>query len=167
MDLSSAPQSDPENLRKAMRHWVAGVTVVTCAFKDARYGMTASSFTSISLTPPMILVSIEKNTHTHGLIQSAGYFGVTLLAEDQKALSERFAGRLDPEMDRFKDVETFSLVSPAPLLVDGLAWFDCRVVHTAPAGTSTVFLAEVMAAKSRDAGEPLVYTDRAYYKLQK
>jgi flavin reductase (DIM6/NTAB) family NADH-FMN oxidoreductase RutF len=167
MDLAHAPLAEPESLRKAMRHWAAGVTVVTSADQNFRYGMTVSSFTSISLVPPMILVSIEMNTHTYGLIAATGIFGVTLLAEGQQALSERFAGRLNPDLDRFQGLETFELVSPAPLLADGLAWFDCRVVHAAPAGTSTVFLAEVLAARSRDNGQPLVYTDRAYYKLQK
>jgi flavin reductase (DIM6/NTAB) family NADH-FMN oxidoreductase RutF len=166
MDSSSFPIADPESLRSAMRLWVAGVTVVTSAFNGEQHGMTVSSFTSISATPPMILVSLERGARTHALTVLSGFFGVTLLAAQQEWLSDRFAGRTGLESDRFSGLETFNLISGSPLLPGGLAYFDCRVVNTLQAGTSTVFLAEVMAAKSAEDGDPLVYTNRIYRRLQ-
>jgi flavin reductase (DIM6/NTAB) family NADH-FMN oxidoreductase RutF len=165
MQPETFPQADPESLRLAMRHWVAGVTVVCSAFGDYQHGMTVSSFTSISLIPPMILVSLERGTRTYGLIMQSGVFGVTILRYEQQELSERFAGRIGPEEDRLLGVETFHLVSPAPLIAGGLAVFDCRVVNSFEAGTSTVFLAEVLAAQSSDEDDPLVYSNRSYYRL--
>jgi flavin reductase (DIM6/NTAB) family NADH-FMN oxidoreductase RutF len=166
MDSIPFPQADPETLRSAMRSWVAGVTVVTSAYQGEQHGMTVSSFTSISATPPMILVSLERGARTHALIQQSGFFGITLLTTQQEALSDRFAGRTGLESDRFSGLETFHLVSESPLLPGGLAHLDCRVVNSFQAGTSTVFLAEVMAAQSAESGEPLVYTNRTYRRLQ-
>jgi flavin reductase (DIM6/NTAB) family NADH-FMN oxidoreductase RutF len=165
MDFSQTSQADPESLRRAMRRWVAGVTVVSSTFNGELHGMTVSSFTSISATPPMILVSLERGSRTHAVVSQSGFFGVTLLASGQDALSDRFAGRTGLESDRFSGLETFSLVSDSPLIPGALAYFDCRVVEAVDAGTSTVFLAEVMAAQSIDDGEPLVYTDRTYRRL--
>jgi flavin reductase (DIM6/NTAB) family NADH-FMN oxidoreductase RutF len=159
--------ADPESLRRAMRHWVAGVTVVTTSFGGLRHGMTVSSFTSISLIPPMILVSLERGARTYGLILQAGYFGVSILRLEQQLISEIFAGRVGDEENRFEGLETFNLVSPAPLIMGALAYFDCRVVNTFEAGTSTVFLAEVVAAASAESGEPLVYTNRTYHRLHR
>ncbi len=167
MDPVPTPVADPESLRRAMHEWVAGVTIVTSAHQGIRHGMTVSSFTSISLIPPMILVSLERGARTQQLIALSGIFGVTLLRVEQQALSERFAGRIGLESDRFAGLETFHLVSPAPLIRGGLAYFDCRVVNAVDAGTSTVYLAEVMAARDMNDGEPLVYTNRSYHTLQK
>jgi flavin reductase (DIM6/NTAB) family NADH-FMN oxidoreductase RutF len=165
MDFSQQPYADTESLRRAMRCWTAGVTVVSSTYNGELHGMTVSSFTSISATPPMILISLERGSRTHAVVSQARVFGVTLLAAGQEALSDRFAGRTGLESDRFSGLETFSLVSGAPLIPGALAYFDCRVVNTVDAGTSTVFLAEVMAAQSREDGEPLVYTDRTYRRL--
>lgn len=140
--------------------------MVTSALGAVRHGMTVSSFTSISLIPPMILVSLERGARTHGLILETGFFGVSILPLEQELISERFAGRIGPEDSRFEGLETFNLISPAPFISGGLAFFDCRVVGTFEAGTSTVFLAEVAAAASTESGDPLVYTNRTYHRLQ-
>jgi flavin reductase (DIM6/NTAB) family NADH-FMN oxidoreductase RutF len=165
--LTSFPQADPESLRRAMRHWVAGVTVVTSTYQGAAHGMTVSSFTSISLVPPMILISLERGSRTHALVSASGYFGVTILGAGQIDISERFAGRQDHDVNRFEGLEVETLVSGSPLIRGGLAWFDCRVTAVQEAGTSTVFLAEVMAARSPDGDDPLVYSNRTYFKLHK
>jgi flavin reductase (DIM6/NTAB) family NADH-FMN oxidoreductase RutF len=161
------PLADPTSFRYAMRQWVAGVTVVTSVFQGVRHGMTVSSFTSISLVPPMILVSLERGTRTHGLISRSGIFAVTILDVSQERLSERFAGRLGDDEDRMAGVEVETLLSGAPLLRGGIAYFDCRVVASQEAGGSTVFFAEVLAAKGFAGGDPLLYYDRTYSSLQK
>jgi flavin reductase (DIM6/NTAB) family NADH-FMN oxidoreductase RutF len=158
--------ADPESMRRAMRQWVAGVTVVTSRLGDVQHGMTVSSFTSISLTPPMILVSLERGSRTHALVSASHIFGVTILSSHQKQLSEQFAGRTGLEEERFTGVDTFTLLSPAPLLAGGLAFLDCRVVNTVEAGTSTVFFAEVMAAQSVSQFNPLAYSNRDYFALE-
>ena len=167
MPIDAVHHADPESLRLAMRHWVAGVTVVTSFFEGIQHGMTVSSFTSISLIPPMILVSLAQGTRTHWLIMNSKVFAVTILDADQVWISNRFAGRTDQEDDRFEGVETETLVSGSPFIRGGLAYFDCRVVNHVEAGTSTVFFAEVITARSRYPGDPLAYANQTYFTLQK
>lgn len=160
------PVADPQSLRLAMRHWVAGVTVVTSVHQGVVHGMTVSSFTSISLIPPMILVSMDRASRTRALVSASGFFAVTILAREHEMLSERFAGRLGLDGERLEGLELETLVSGAPFIRGGLAYFDCRVASTQEAGTSTVFFGEVMAARSLPDGDPLVYSNRTYYRLQ-
>ncbi len=154
-----------EEVRRALRQWATGVTVVSAQFQGRKHGMTVSSFTSLSLEPPLVLVSLEQSTHTHQLVQQAGHFGVTILGQSQRQISERFAGRLTESGDRFQGLETFTLVSGAPLLVQGLTWFDCRVVATYPAGTHTVFIGEVLAVRDEAKEPPLIYYNRDYREI--
>jgi flavin reductase (DIM6/NTAB) family NADH-FMN oxidoreductase RutF len=167
MSTLSERLADPESVKSAMRHWVAGVTIVTSFHEGIQHGMTVSSFTSISLVPPMILVSMANDTRTHWLVSISGVFGVTILETNQSDISERFAGRKGDEENRFAGIETETLISGAPFIRGGLAYIDCRVVNRVAAGTSTVFLGEILEARSRQDGVPLVYSNRTYFKLQK
>ena len=156
---------DAEQLRQSMRAWVSGVTIVTATHAGERHGMTVSSFTSVALEPPLIIISLQTASRTHYLVSQAKVFAVTILAEDQQELSERFAGRLGDAEDRVADLETETLVTGAPFIKGGLAYLDCRVTQSIPLGTNTLFLAEVVAARGNGAGQPLVYHDRKYQKL--
>ena len=158
---------DSETLRRAMRAWTTGVTVVTATHAGQRYGMTVNSFTSISLEPPLISVTLMQLTHTHELVEKSGEFAITILAADQGYLSDRFAGKIPDVTDRFEGVETDRLLLDAPLIKGGLAWFNCRVVNSIPVGENTVFIAEVVAAQGDGEGDPLVYHNRVFWKLMK
>ncbi len=156
---------DPEQLRRAMRAWTTGVTIVTAAHAGERYGMTVNSFTSISLDPPLISVALRKLTHTHDLVENSGEFAVTVLDSHQQELSDRFAGRHPEIKDRFEGVETETLVIPAPLIKGGMAYFNCRVIQSVPVGDNTLYVAEVIAARGEGEGDPLAYHNRGYWKL--
>ena len=158
---------DPENLRSAMRAWSAGVTVVTALHDGERHGMTVNSFTSISLTPPLLIISLQQNTRTHELVMKSRAFGLTILAVDQVNVSDLFAGRIPEVEDRLATVKTETLVTGSPLIVGGLSWLDCRVVQTYDAGMTTLFISEVVAARGTGSGEPLLYHNREYWKLVK
>jgi len=127
--------------------------------------MTVSSFTSIALKPPLIIISLQTDSRTHELVSQAKAFAVTILAEDQQELSERFAGRAPDVEDRLAGIGTDTLVTGAPFIKGGLAYLDCRVMQSISMGTNTLFLAEVVAARGNGAGQPLVYHDRKYHKL--
>ena len=117
MDMLAAPLSEgSESLRSAMRAWTTGVAIVTAVHAGRPHGMTVSSFTSISLDPPLIVISLSTGSHTHDLIRLAGAFGVTILAASQQALSERFAGRQAGER---------------------IAWTGCRPRPSSPARPSS------------------------------
>ena len=156
---------DSENLRAAMRAWSAGVTVVTTVYEGQAHGMTVNSFTSISLDPAMITISLQGESRTHELLIKSHVFGLTILSADQSTISDRFAGRTPGIEDRFVDLKTDTLVSGSPLIVGGLAWLDCRVAQTFDAGMNTLFIAEVLAAQAFGTEQPLIYHSRKYWRL--
>lgn len=156
---------DPELLRAAMRAWTSGVTVVTAAYKGEQHGMTVNSFTSVSLEPPLIIISLQDTAHTRELVYHAQAFGVTILSAAQEEISERFAGRTADSEHRMAGLETETLVTGAPFLKGGLAYFDCRVRQSVDVGPNTMFIAEVVAARGNGEGSPLLYHNRKYHWL--
>ena len=155
---------ESEQIRQAMRLWASGVAVITAAYEDERHGMTVSSFTSISLEPPLLMVALQKTTRTSKLVLRAQAFGVTILSDGQKELSDRFAGRADESGDRMEGVITDMLETGAPFIRGGLAYFDCRLRQTVDAGTSLIFIGEVLAARQFE-GRPLIYHNRQYVRI--
>lgn len=162
---------DAEQLRAAMRAWSSGVTVVTAVYEGEEHGMTVSSFASISLDPPLVIISLNAESHTQRLVSRAGAFAVTILSASQQVLSERFAGRLSEAGSRLDGLETETLLTGAPFLKGGLAYLDCRVTQSIPSGMNTLFIAEVVAARvftarGYDHNRALIYHDRKYHKLE-
>ena len=164
-DISTAAQR-ADQLRSAMRAWTSGVTIVTATWEGQQHGMTVSSFTSISLDPPLIVISLQTASRTHDVVVKAGAFGVTILAVDQQELSERFASRQASMGERLDGLEIETLVTGAPLIKGGLAYLDCRVRQSIPSGMNTLFIAEVVAVRGDDHDAPLVYHDRTYHQLK-
>jgi flavin reductase (DIM6/NTAB) family NADH-FMN oxidoreductase RutF len=160
-------QLPAEYLRHAMRQWTTGVTVVTSQMGDLRHGMTVNSFTSLSLEPPLVSVTLAIGTRTQRLVDRSGHFGVTILHEDQVDVSERFAGRIPEKTDRFEGLETFELVSGAPFIQGGLAFLDCKVIHTYTMPASKLYIGEVLAAQTARDGQPLIYHNRLYHRLER
>jgi flavin reductase (DIM6/NTAB) family NADH-FMN oxidoreductase RutF len=156
---------NPEEFRQVMRQWATGVTIVSVAHQGIRHGMTVNSFTSLSLHPPLVLISLEHGTRTHEILLESGIFGVTILSSHQQDISDRFAGRHTEELDRFQGLETFTLVSGVPFLTGGIAFFDCRVIHSHEAATHTIFIGDVMAMDVHPEDPPLIYFNRDYRGL--
>ena len=156
-----------EMLRQAMRNWTTGVSVVTTCAEGLCHGMTVNSFTSVSLDPPLVTVTLNRNTRTQALVAKSGVFGVTILREGQEAISERFASRSTEAIDRLAGLQTFHLVTGVPLLKEGLVALDCQVVYAHPLPNSVVYIAEVLAIQQGEPGQPLVYHNRTYHKLMR
>ena len=153
-----------DDLRVIMRRWVSGVVVVTSAFEGQQHGMTVDSFTSVSLNPPMVTFTLANTTRTHALVSQSGLAGITLLHAGQAALSEWFAGR-SGEHDRFEGVETFKSITGVPMIKEGMAFLEAKVIHQHAMPTSTLFIAEVITMAKIEDMEPLVYFNRAYHRL--
>ena len=126
----------PEDYRSVMRHWPSGVTVITTRDGERDHGMTASAFTSVSLSPPMVLIVVDRRWRSHDLIESGGVFCVNILAEDQVRWSDRFAGRHGEMPDRFVDVATTRAATGCACLAQATAWLDCRIAQTHRAETT-------------------------------
>jgi len=154
-----------EDLRRAMRCWTTGVAVVTARIDNRVHGMTVNSFTSVSLSPPLVVVTMALNTRTEQMVRQMGWFGVTILHQSQADIADRFAGRISDEGDRFADLETFHLLSGAPFIRGGLAYLDCQVLHIHPLPASTLFMGEVRAVEMVQPEQPLVYHNRIYRRM--
>lgn len=156
----------PDHLKEVMRSWITGVAIVTGCHEGDAHGMTANSFNSIALSPPTVLVALQKDTRTFKLVEAGGNFGVTILDVNQKELARRFAGQINSGQPRFEGVETFTMVTGVPLITDGLAYLDCKVVRTMDVGATMVFFGEVLAAHTNDQKTtPLLYFNRRWRKL--
>ena len=145
-----------------MRAYPQGVTVVTFTGDSGPRGITVSSFTSISLSPPLVLVSIAKGSALHdGLVRSES-FAVNLLADDQKSVSDRFAGRVQLK-DRFDGLGFKKGVSGSPI-VDGVhAVIECKALRAYEGGDHTILIGEVVsAAVISPKKKPLIYYSQQY-----
>lgn len=153
-----------DEFRNTMRHFPAGVTIVTAKAGDEIHGMTVSAFVSISPTPPLISVVIDHRGRGHTILeQSNAVFAVNILKEDQEALSNRFAW---VQEDRFAMGNWGTAVTGAPVLQDALAWLDCTIYSRHTAGTHTIYIGEVQACHVLEPEQkPLVYWNRAYCSI--
>ncbi|MBI1282306.1 MAG: hypothetical protein GC179_29540 [Anaerolineaceae bacterium] len=160
---------DAESLKKTMRRWVSGVTVVTSSDGQERAGVTVSSFTSISVDPPLILFSLQSFTPTLKLIEKTGIFAVSILTTTQAHISVQFAGfaALPEGADKFYGVDLKTAVTGAPIIADAASWMDCKLASIYEAGLSRIVVGEVISTGQGDDILPLVYLNRGYYDLTK
>jgi flavin reductase (DIM6/NTAB) family NADH-FMN oxidoreductase RutF len=155
-----------EQYRAALRHFPAGVTIVTIRAGDEIHGLTVSAFASLSPEPPLVAVVIDHRHKATPLLRREGAtFAINVLAEDQVELSNRFAWVKDE--DRFDEGDWGVAATGAPILRDALAWLDCRIFGRHEAGTHTIYVGEVQASGTPREGEaPLVYWHQGYRKLR-
>jgi flavin reductase (DIM6/NTAB) family NADH-FMN oxidoreductase RutF len=156
---------DGKDLRRAFGQFATGITVVGVNNGDHLHGMTANSFTSVSLDPPLVLVNVIKGNHTHGLIEAAGRFAISVLTDKQQIWSDQFAGRF-PEKRGVFDVPHHLGQLGQPILEGALAWFECTVHAAYDGGDHTIFVGKVESFGSDpNAGEPLLFYDSRYQRL--
>ena len=157
---------DPNDFKRAMAQFASGVTVVTTRHGDTPIGITASSFTSLSLNPPLVLVSLDKKLFTHNVIAESGVFAVNVLSARQWELGMRFAG-LKPEIkDRFAGLKTTTAALGNPIFPESLAWVDCKVWNMYDGGDHTIFVGEVKDLSVSDADVPLLYHNRLWRRSE-
>ncbi len=159
--------TESEKLRETMRQWTTGVCVVCSRIGVSVYGMTVNSFTSVSLDPPIISVTLASGTRTSSIVQESGFFSVSILSSDQKEIADRFSGKANDKSNRFAGIETITLPGGQVALKDALAVLECRVIDRVKLRNSTVFLAEVDYTNVGGKGNPLVYHNREYGSYEK
>jgi len=155
---------DADTFRDVMSRWASGVTVVTSESGGRVHGMTASSFTSLSLNPPLALVCIGKDRLTHALIEEHGCFGIHILDQPMQEISDRCAGFRGEDGHWLDDLPVRRASTGAPILGEALAWMDCTLWKLEDGGDHTIFIGEIQAAGSRT-GSPLLWYRRGYHGL--
>ncbi|MCS7068066.1 MAG: flavin reductase family protein [Meiothermus sp.] len=147
-----------DQLRQVMSCWPSGVTVIAAHHAGETRGMTASSFTSVSLEPPLILVCINENTQLWPLLEKAGRFSVNLLAEGHEHTSAHFAGRPIEGYDPLSRGES-------PTLEGALATLHCQTWAVYPGGTHKIVVGKVEQVTLGESNRPLLYWNRGYRQL--
>lgn len=155
---------DSRSFRKALGTFPTGVAVITGRRSDGGLvGITVSSFTSLSLEPPLVLFCLDSNNSNLDLFEEGRHFGVNVLHEDQKEISIRFASR--SEQCKFSGLDHTPAESGVPLIKGCLAHLDCRIVARHEGGDHFIIVGSVEALAHSQAGQPLVYWRGAYAQL--
>ncbi len=157
---------NPVEFRKAMGAFATGVTIITVDLDGEVHGMTANAFTSVSLDPMLVLVCVDHSTRTHAHLHAKKRFGINVLCEDQKAISEYYAR---PERTHeHAEVEAGARFDRTrhgtPMLHGALAYLECRLQSAEEAGDHTIFIAEVEDVVLRE-GDPLLFFRGKYRKV--
>jgi flavin reductase (DIM6/NTAB) family NADH-FMN oxidoreductase RutF len=158
-------QDSGHAFRQAAGRFASGVTVVTTRASQGHYGVTVSSFASLSLNPLLVTVSINRSSPLLEYVRIAEAFAVSVLSSDQGQVAAYFAtqGRT-PEPAGFATVSTTARQTGAPIIDGCLSWFDCTVEDLLPGGDHEILVGRVAAAGGRT-GEPLVYWAGGYRAL--
>lgn len=150
---ASSTELDPQHFRHVIGHLASGVTVVTTRVGDQPFGMTASSVTSLSMQPPMMLACLNRATPTTQAVSRSGFYAVNVLGQGHAALAQQFAV---PSEDKFSGVDLVDGELGAPLLAGALAHIECEVTEETTGGTHSIFLGRVIRATAGE-GQPLTY----------
>jgi flavin reductase (DIM6/NTAB) family NADH-FMN oxidoreductase RutF len=154
---------DAAAFRKTLGRFATGITIVTTIdAAGAPQGITVNSFTSVSLTPPLVLFCIGKSSQSLEPFLACKSFNINILAADQEPLSNRFASKME---NRFDGTGWHPGANGAPLLPGTLAALECNKFQTVEAGDHYILIGEVTASGARE-GEPLLYFASKYRQLQ-
>jgi flavin reductase (DIM6/NTAB) family NADH-FMN oxidoreductase RutF len=160
MSANDARAIDTRQFRNALGRFASGVTVRTAQDQDQMHGMTANAFVSVSLDPPLVLVSLDNRSNMHRILPSVRRFGISVLAEDQEPLSNHFAGRKVPGL-HVRLVHRNGL----PLIGGAVAYFVAEVLDIHPAGDHTLYISRVEHFEAGE-GHPLLFHAGRYGRIR-
>lgn len=153
---------EKQQFRRICGKFASGITIATVLDSTgACHGMTANSFTSVSLAPPLVLVCVDHRARIREHFRIGDHFGINILGAAQKELSDKFAGS---GYDRFEGVQWYAGKTGVPLLPEVLATLECARVNVVTAGDHDIVIGEVLHADCTD-GEPLVFYSSQYRSL--
>ena len=151
---------DPLRFRQALSQFPTGVTVVTTqSDKGEPLGVTVSSFNSVSLSPPLILWSIDKSAYSAGDFINAGHFAVNVLSDLQVDVSNRFAGR---STEKFADFAVIMSANDCVLIPNAIAHFECRQWAIYDGGDHHIIVGEVISFDFNDEQKPILFSQGRY-----
>jgi flavin reductase (DIM6/NTAB) family NADH-FMN oxidoreductase RutF len=146
---------DSRDYRNALGNFATGVTIVTAKSRSGEpLGITANSFNSVSLDPPLVLFSLDRKAYSLRSFEEAGNFAINVLRDDQQEISRLFARAMT---DKWQGLEFDTWVSGAPVLKHALAVFDCRTHAVHDGGDHLIFIGRVLRFAHDPDGRPLLY----------
>ena len=158
---AKAPNFSPAEFREALGMFATGVTIVTTRATDGSLvGLTANSFNSVSLTPPLVLWSLARAAGSMPALSKGSHYTVNILAASQKGLAERFATK---DIDRWAEVDFTEGLGGAPVLVGAAASFECFNRSRYDEGDHVIFVGEVERCTYNPGASPLLYHGGRFY----
>ncbi|PWQ99814.1 flavin reductase family protein [Leucothrix pacifica] len=155
---------DKHDFRKALGQFPTGVTIITTVSDTGEHiGMTASSFNSVSMNPPLILWSIDHRAHSLEIFENCEHFAVNILGEQQRDLSNLFAST---GADKFKDTDFTEGAGKVPLLPNCVAQLECKTWNTYDGGDHTIIVGEVLSLRHDDSESALVFYQGDYAEIK-
>ncbi|GID49232.1 oxidoreductase [Actinoplanes capillaceus] len=158
---------EPRELRRIFGTFATGVTIVTSGSDEPR-GMTANSFTSVSLDPPLVLICVLRHTAMHEKILEHRAFAVSVLSDRQERAARHFADR-----NRLRGQAEFAAVehvlaprTGCPVLPGGLGWFECTLTDVYPGGDHSIFLGEIVTLRHGTGEDALLFYAGAFRRLE-
>lgn len=157
---------NPSQFRKAMGAFATGVTIITVDLDGEVHGMTANAFASVSLDPMLVLVCVDHSTRTHAHLHAKKRFGVNVLCEDQRTISEYYARpeRTHERAEAEAGARFDRTRHGTPILHGSLLYLECRLHSAQIAGDHTIFIAEVEDVIVQD-GDPLLFFRGKYRRI--
>jgi 3-hydroxy-9,10-secoandrosta-1,3,5(10)-triene-9,17-dione monooxygenase reductase component len=153
------------DFKDALASWATGVSVVATRCGDLVYGLTVSSFTSLSLDPPLVLVCVANRNRLPGMIRDAGSFSVSLLGAEQTEASSYFAKSGREPSTAFCEQGEHRCRKGMPIVPDAMAFVSCDLHSEMIVGDHTILVGQVVEAAARPDCEPLLYHRRRYRAL--
>lgn len=154
-----------DDFKAVLGSWAAGVTVVTTRDGDLVYGITVSSFSSLSLDPRLILVCLQDSNRLPRMIEKTKHFAVSILAEGQDAISNWFAVSGREPVPHFEEFGTIEHTTGSPIIDGAIAHLDCELDRAIEGGDHTIIIGRVLAAAADPSKKPLIYYRRGYRPL--
>ncbi|HKW47096.1 MAG TPA: flavin reductase family protein [Gemmatimonadaceae bacterium] len=153
---------DSATFRRLLGRFASGIAIITARDGERDVGMTVNAFCSVSLSPPLVLVCVDRAASMHTLLLSHPKLGISIMASEHESHSRRFADK--NETRRFEGVPFSRGESDVMLLDDAMAHLECQLVSHCEAGDHTIFIAQVENGAMRD-GRPLLYFGGRYAQL--
>lgn len=158
---AQAPSFSSTEFRAALGMFATGVTIVTARGPDgARIGLTANSFNSVSLSPPLVLWSLSQRAGSLPAFSQGSHYAINILAADQRELAERFASRA---ADRFAGLAFHEGSGGAPVIAGAAAVFECFNRSRYEEGDHVIFVGEVERCTHRPGAQPLIFHGGRYF----
>ncbi len=154
-----------DTYKEVMSYWPSGVAILTSSHEGHDYGMTVSSFTSVSLHPAMISVCVDKRSQMSFLLEKSKHFAVNLLADTQVDLGKAFASHELSMAQRFEQAEFAKSETLSPVLKHCLGWLDCRLSSLHDTGDHLIYVGEVVKGHAFGEGSPTIFYRRGWHGL--
>jgi flavin reductase (DIM6/NTAB) family NADH-FMN oxidoreductase RutF len=158
----------PAEFRAALGRFATGITIMSTLQAGVAHAMTASAFASVSLDPPLVLVCVDKDVRMHAAVLDCGFWAISVLAGDQRAIADRFARSGRDLYSQFDGIgATAGLKTGCPVIDGAQSWLECRTWATYDAGDHTIVVGEVLSLGSGEPADPsaLIYYASHYREL--